>query len=73
MADDDSEAQTALGNFRVKNTPKDPASQIAKPTRRGEGGETTSRSPAGGTVFIRSALVLIVLLKKMLYLLRDHF
>ena len=32
IADDDSEVQTALRNFQVKNTPKDPFSQIAKPT-----------------------------------------
>ena len=33
IADDDSEVQTALRNFQVKNTPKDPFSLIAKPTQ----------------------------------------
>ena len=33
ISDDESEVQTAQPNFQVENTPKDPFSQIAKPTR----------------------------------------
>ena len=32
ITDEDSKVQTARGNFRVKNIPKDPFSHIAKPT-----------------------------------------